>query len=162
MSFAQEKPETIELISGKLVEKQWIEIGNVKTITVSLFKQTNLETKEVNRTVALTYDSPASSVYTSGRRFSSSIDLDEIDSFYEAINYFDSNYFNKIADNSTELIYQCKKGFTVKFHALKGTSDWRVSLQFDKEFHDGTATFSYNSFKSFAELLARAKIMSQN
>jgi len=162
ISFSQEKPETIELISGRFFEKQWVEVGNIKNIDVSLFQRTNLETKEVYNTVALTYTSPSSSIYTSGKRFSSTIELDEIDSFYEALNYFESNYYNKVADNTTQLTYQCKGGFTVTFYATKGTSDWRVSLQFDKDFQDGTTTISYNSFKLFAELLARAKIMSQN
>lgn len=159
-SFTQEEPKTIELISGKLYEKQWVEVGSIKNIDIKLFKRTNLETKEVYKTVSLTYNSP-SSVYVKGRRFISIIEIDEIDSFYEAINYFDSTYYKKVANNTTHLVYQCKEGFTITFYAQKGTKDWRVSLKFDNDKLDGTTTISYNSFKLLAEQVARAKILSQ-
>jgi len=157
--FSQEK-KNINLISGALIEKQLADIGTAKNIDVKVFKQTNLETREIYKSILLSYYDPGST-YSTGRKYANTIELDEVESLFRVTEFVDSNYYNKLVPDKTEIEYKFKDDLMIIFYASGGSQEWRVCLKFNDKVVHGSAFLSYDSFKSLSELIAKAKIIAQ-
>ena len=99
--------EQISEKAGSLIEKEFINIGKVKNISIKVLKIKNLTTKVTSSCLRIEYE-----VYLLGEKVSV-LDSDEIDGLTQSMNNMIVNIFTTKKETYTEVTFKSRTGFSV-------------------------------------------------
>jgi len=143
--------EQFSLQSGTLIERQFIKIGRLKSMEVTVLKLKDLNSNLTKS--ALRFELTISG-YTSDTKIVS-LDMDEIDDLMKAIANLQSSVFPTKRDVYTEVAFKSKTGFEAGAYYDTGKEKWISYLQLDSR--DSMLFLSTDDFETLLNLVSQAK-----
>jgi len=153
--FSQEKKilSNTEIFSAKcgtLIEKQFIEIGECKSIKINVLKVKDLNDGTTFSAIRLEYESVDR--YTKTSKISI-LDKDEIDGLIKSIKNLNS-VFKTNRDTYTEITFKSRTGFECgAFYTKK----WKTYVKLEKYDSDSMVFLSTDDILNFLSLIEQAK-----
>jgi hypothetical protein len=161
MSFGQvkiEKPTTLAeqfgVTTGTLIEKQIMEIGKVKGITVQIMYIKDLiDVKELK---ALRFEYRDRSI-NMAPTYSAVLDLDEVDGLIKSMKNLTTNVFPSSRDYYTEVTYRSKTGFQAGAYFNIDRKKWIAFIKLDQYDSNSFASFNSDDLTSLLSIVEQAK-----
>lgn len=153
--LAQDKKENVsnaELFSsqaGILIEKEFIDIGNVGKTEVQILKITDMISGKSIRSLRIKQE-----VYSSDTKIAH-LDSDEIDGLIKSMNVIKESVFGIIAENYTEITFRSRSGFEAGCFWSK--NDWKTYMQIEEYDRKSMVWLKRDDFNDFLGLLELAK-----
>lgn len=141
--------ETFSEQSGSFSKKEFIELGKVSGVTISIIRITDIITQKAISGVRF-------SGYTGGAYSNTEktdfIDKDEVSNFLKAVSYINEKVFdNPLPTNSEEYNYYARSDFSGG--AFSSAKEWKGYLSLDR-YSGSTFLFKKDDFKKLALMLA--------
>jgi len=156
-AFSQEKiekqttqAEQFSATSGTLIEKQFIDIGKFKGVTVQVikFKDLNDETSKS----ALRFEYEYKSSYSSDTKIAT-LDLDEIDGLIKSINNLKTAVFSSIREVYTEVTFTSRTGFKAGAYYDVDKAKWVTFIKLEKFDNDSQLFLTTEDFATMLNLV---------
>ena len=141
--------------AGTLIERQFLEIGKVKSVEVKVLKYKDLN-NGVSKT-ALRFEYPYKSSISSDTKISS-LDADEIDGLIKSIKNLQSSVFTSTRDIYTEVTFKSRTGFEAGAFYSPDKSKWTAYLQIEKYDRNSLVFLAPEDFTTLLNLIEQAKI----
>jgi len=139
--------------AGTLIEKEFIDIGNVGKTKIQILKITDMISGKSIRSLRIEHKIKAG--YSTETKIAS-LDSDEIEGLIKSINIIKENIFGSIANNYTEITFQSRSGFKAGcFWNIK--NEWTIYLQIKKNDRESMVFLKKEKFNDFLNLLELAK-----
>jgi hypothetical protein len=158
-SFAQTKEkelsnaERFSAKAGALIQKEFLEIGSVKDVKISVLYFTDLVTN--NKQSALKFEYESVGKYSTSTK-SAILDTDEVDGLIKSIKIIQDKIFPTTASNYTEVSFKSRGGFEAGCFWSKAT--WSTYLKLEKYDKDSYVFLSKKDFPVLLGLIEQAKI----
>jgi hypothetical protein len=147
--------DEFSLQTGKLLEREFIDVGKFKNIEVRVLNLKDLSTGQ--GTSALRIETTISrGTYSSSRKLSS-LDIDEVEDLLKAIANLQENVFNSTRENYTEVIFRSRGGFEAGAFFDTSKKKWTAYIQIDRYDKDSTIFLSQEDFSAIHNLVRLAK-----
>ncbi len=146
--------EEFSATSGTLIEKQFIDIGKVKGISVQILKLKDLNSGVSKSALRFEYDYKSS--YTSDTKIAT-LDLDEIDGLLKSLNNLKTKVFNSTRDVYTEITFRSRTGFEAGAYYDVDKSKWVAYVKLEKFDSKSQVFFSTDDLNSMQVLVEQAK-----
>lgn len=140
--------------SGTLIEKQFIDIGKVKGISVKVLILTDLIKGTSLSCLRFEYDYKAS--YGSETKIGT-LDSDEIDGLVKSIKILQNNVFPTTRDIYTEIGYQSRTGFEAGAYYSLDRGKWTTYVQIKKYDRNSMVFLTTDDFAVLLALIEKAK-----
>ncbi len=158
IAFGQEKKENVsnaELFSsqaGTLIEKEFIDLGNIGKTEIQILKITDMISGKSVRSLRITQKVKGS--YSSDTKIAH-LDSDEIDGLIKSMNVIKKSVFGTSAKNYTEITFRSRGGFETGCFWSK--NDWSTYLQIEKYDRKSMVWLNRDDFDEFLDLMELAK-----
>ncbi|HEY3403902.1 MAG TPA: hypothetical protein VGK59_10975 [Ohtaekwangia sp.] len=142
--------------SGTLIERQFIDIGVVKSIEVKVLKLKDLNDNSSFSALRFEYEYKGGSTYSNDTKVAS-LDSDEIDGLIKSIKNLQTNVFPSTRTVYTEVTYRSRAGFEAGtfFDVSKGK--WSTYLQLEKYDNKSMVFLTAEDFSPLLALIEQAK-----
>lgn len=139
--------ETFSEQSGSFSKKEYIELGKVNGVTVSIIKITDIiNQKSVS---GIRFSGNTGGTYSSEK--TAFIDKDEVTNFLKAVSYINEKVFDSpLPTNSEEYNYYARSDFSGG--AFNSNKEWKGYLSLDR-YSDSTFFFKKDDFKKLVNIL---------
>ena len=148
----QSNIEKFSAKSGTLIEKQFVDIGNIREVKVQLLTITDMIVGSKASGVRMEY--VASSRYTSDTKVTF-LDSDEVDGLIKSINILKSRVLNSTRDNYTEIVFRSRSGFEEGGYFSEGK--WTTFVKLERFDKDSYVFMKPDDFDTLLALLQQAK-----
>lgn len=140
--------------SGILIEKEFIDIGRVRTLEVKVLKIKDLNSG--SKISSLRFELTTSGAYTNDTHISS-LDADEVDGLIKSITNIQNNVITTLPSNYTECIYRSKTG--MEFGAFFSKSDvkWTLFVKVDKYSNKSIFIMKNDEITTLLNLVSKSK-----
>jgi hypothetical protein len=157
--YAQDKKmsqaDEFSLQTGKLLEREFIDIGKFKNIEVKVLHLKDLSTNQ--GTSALRLEATVTrGTYSSSQKVSS-LDMDEVEDLLKAMANLQQNVFNTARENYTEVIFRSRGGFEAGAYFDTSRKKWTAYMQIDRYDKDSSIFLSQEDFSVIQNLVKQAK-----
>lgn len=139
--------------SGVLIQKEFVEIGSVKSVKIIVVYYTDLITNAKQSAIKFEYE--AVGKYTIDTK-SAVLDADEVDGLIKAIKIIQEKIFPSTATNYTEVSFKSRGGFDAGCYWSKGA--WSTYLKLEKYDKNSYVFLGQDDFPLLLGLLEQAKI----
>ena len=112
---------------GSLIQKEFIQIGSLKGIKLSIMYITDLKTNE--KLNALRFEYEYSGSYSTTTKIAV-LDVDEVSALQTSIKFITDKIFPTAAQNYTEVAFKSRGGFEAGCYSKEDS--WKTYLQLDK------------------------------
>lgn len=130
--FGQEKvvskADQFSSKSGTLFQKEYINIGKIRTLEIQVLKVTDLISGA--KVSGLLFQFNSYDNYN--HQYIAKLDLDEIDGLIKSIKTIQSTVFPSVKANYTEFIFRSRTGFEFGTYYDQSELKWKVYVQLDK------------------------------
>ena len=160
ISFGQTKEkeltqaEQFSSQAGTLIERQFIDIGNVKAVGVKVLKYKDLNTGTGKS--ALRFEFEYRNTYSTDTKIAS-LDADEIDGLIKSIKNLQSNVFPTTREIYTEVTFKSRTGFEAGAFYSPNKSKWSTYIQIEKFDRNSMVFLSIDDFATLLNLIEFAK-----
>lgn len=139
--------ETFSEQSGSFSKKEYIELGEVNGVTVSIIRITDIiDQKSVS---GIRFSGNPGGSYSSEK--TAFIDKDEVTNFLKAVSYINEKVFDSpLPANSEEYNYYARSDFSGG--AFSSNKEWKGYLSLDR-YSDSTFFFKKDDFKKLVNIL---------
>ena len=145
--------ELFSVKSGTLIEKQFIDIGKVKSVEVKVLKIKDLnDDKTIS---ALRFEYEAVGKYSSDTKIAM-LDIDEIEGLVISIKNIQSKVFPSTPETYTEVTYRSRSGFEAG--AFYSDSKWKTYLKLEKYDSDSFVFLTQEDLTTLLGLIEQAKL----
>jgi retron-type reverse transcriptase len=148
----QSNIEKFSAKSGTLIEKQFVDVGNLKGVKVQLFIITDMLSN--SKASGLRMEYVATGRYSSDSKIAV-LDQDELDGLIKSINILKTKVFNTTRDSYTEIIFRSRSGFEAGGYYSDGK--WKTFMKLERFDKDSYIFLQPEDFDALAELLQQAK-----
>ncbi|HKP36410.1 MAG TPA: hypothetical protein VJT71_06095 [Pyrinomonadaceae bacterium] len=148
----QSNIEKFSAKSGTLIQKQFVELGKIKTVTVELLVITDLVTNARVAGVRMEYEAYSSIGSDTKIAF---LDADEVDGLIKSISLLKSKVLNTTPDNYTEVVFGSRGGFEAGAYFANGK--WSTFLKLERYDSRSSVSMKPEDFDHLLELLQQAK-----
>lgn len=139
-------------VSGTLIKKEIIEIGDVKKCKIQVAKYTDLIASQ--NTSAIRFEYEYKSTYTSDTKIAL-LDADEIEGLLKSIKLIQDKIFPTVSDNYTEVNFKSRSGFSAGcFSEKKG---WATFIKLEKFDSNSYVFMDKEELDKLANILEEAK-----
>jgi hypothetical protein len=160
VGFSQAQPATREQSniekfsskSGTLIQKQFIPLGKLRTVSVELLVITDLVTNAKVAGVRMEYEAYSSLGSDTKIAF---LDADEVDGLVKSINLLKSKVLNTTPDSYTEVVFGSRGGFEAGAYFANGK--WTTFLKLEKYDSHSSVSMKPEDFDQLLDLLQQAK-----
>lgn len=158
MVFSQDKKEAMsnaELFSsqaGTLIEKEFIDVGNIGKIEIQILKITDMISGQSIRSLRI--EKKVRETYSTDTKIAH-LDSDEIDGLIKSIKIIKESVFGTTAKNYTEITFKSRSGFEAGCFWSK--NDWSTYLKIEKYDRESMVWLNRDDFDQLLELLELAK-----
>lgn len=140
--------------AGTLIEKQFIDIGQVKGVQVKVLKLKDLNDGTTKTALRLEYEYKSS--YSTDTKIAS-LDSDEIEGLIKSIKNLQTNVFTSTRDTYTEVTFKSRTGFEAGAYYDTGKSKWTAYMQLSKYDSKSSVFLNTDDFSTFLTLIEQAK-----
>ncbi len=157
-SFAQTKEQDISNAekfsakSGSLIQKEFIEVGILKSAKIQIVNFTDLISNIKQSALKLEYENVGK--YSTSTKIAM-LDIDEVDGLIKSIKILQDKVFNSKATSYTEVTFKSRGGFEAGCYWSK--ENWSTYLKLDKYDKDSYVFLAKEDFSTFLGLLELAK-----
>lgn len=148
----QSNIEKFSAKSGALIERQFIDVGNLKGVKVQLLVITDMLSN--TKVTGLRLEYAVSSRYSSDTK-ATFLDQDELDGLIKSINILKTKVFNTTRDSYPEIIFRSRSGFEAGGYFNDGK--WKTFMKLERFDKDSYVFLQPEDFDVLAELLQQAK-----
>jgi hypothetical protein len=152
-SREQSNLEKFSARSGTLIQKQFIRLGKLKTVTVELLVITDLVANTKIAGVRMEYEASSSLGNDTKTAF---LDADEVDGLVKSVNLLKSNVLITTPDNYTEVIFGSRGGFEAGAYFSSGK--WTTFLKLERYDSRSSVYMKPEDFDQLLELLKQANL----
>lgn len=159
--FSQEKvekqttqAEQFSATAGTLIEKQFIDIGKVKGVTVQVIKFKDLNNGTSKSALRFEYEYKSS--YSSDTKIAT-LDLDEIDGLIKSITNLKSSVFSSTRDVYTEVTFTSRTGFKAGAYYDVDKAKWVTFVKLEKFDSNSQVFLTTEDFATLQNLVEQAK-----
>ena len=138
--------------SGTLIEKEFIDVGNVGKTEIQVLKITDMISGESLRSLRITKEIRDN--YSTNTKIAH-LDSDEIDGLIKSMYVIKESVFGTQAPNYTEITFRSRSGFEAGCFWSK--NDWSTYLQIKKYDRKSMVWLKPDEFNQFLEVLELAK-----
>jgi hypothetical protein len=160
-AFSQEKvekqttqAEQFSATAGTLIEKQFIDIGKVKGITVQVMKFKDLNNGTSQSALRFEYEYKSS--YSSDTKVSV-LDLDEIDGLIKSITNLNTTVFSSTRNVYTEVTFISRTGFKAGAYYDVDKAKWVTFVKLEKFDSNSQVFLTTEDFATLLTLVEQAK-----
>ena len=160
-AFSQEKvekqttqAEQFSATAGTLIEKQFVDIGKVKGVTVQVMKFKDLNNGTSKSALRFEYEYKSS--YTSDTKIAT-LDLDEIDGLIKSIKNLTTTVFSSTRDVYTEVTFTSRTGFKAGAYYDVDEAKWVTFVKLEKFDSNSQVFLTTEDFASLLTLVEQAK-----
>jgi hypothetical protein len=160
-AYSQEKvekqttqAEQFSATAGTLIEKQFIDIGKVKGVTVQVMKFKDLNNGTSKS--ALRFEYVYRSSYSSDNKIST-LDLDEIDGLIKSITNLKTSVFSSTRDVYTEVTFTSRTGFKAGAYYDVDKAKWVTFVKLEKFDSNSQVFLTTEDFATLLTLVEQAK-----
>lgn len=146
--------EVFSAKSGTLIEKQFLDIGKLKTVEVKILKLKDLNDGTAKSALRLEYE--YSGRYSSDTKVAL-LDSDELDGLIKSIKNLQTNVFPSKRDVYTEIIYRSRTGFEAGAFYSTDKAEWVTYMQLEKYDKDSMVFLTVEDFATLLSLVEQAK-----
>jgi len=139
--------------SGTLIEKQFIDIGNVKSIDVQVLKLIDLVSGKKMSALRLEYKYKGT--YSSDTKVAS-LDTDELDGLIKSLNTIQTTIIPSTRETYTEVTFTSRTGFKAGAFYSVDSNKWRAFLQLEKYDSDSNVFISTEDLTALLVLIKQA------
>jgi hypothetical protein len=140
--------------AGTLIEKQFIDIGQVKGVQVKVLKLKDLNDGTTKTALRLEYEYKSS--YSTDTKIAS-LDSDEIEGLIKSIKNLQTNVFTSTRDTYTEVTFKSRTGFEAGAYYDTAKSKWTAYMQLSKYDSKSSVFLNTDDFSTFLTLIEQAK-----
>jgi hypothetical protein len=157
-SFGQTKDqelsnaEKFSAKAGSLIQKEFLDIGTVKSSKIKIVKYTDLITATKQSALQFEYESVGK--YTSDTK-AAVLDADEIDGLIKSIKIIQEKIFPSTATNYTEVSFKSRGGFEAGCYWSKG--NWSTYIKLEKYDKDSYVFLNKDDFPTLLAVIEQAK-----
>jgi len=140
--------------AGTLIERQFIDIGKIKSIEIKVLKY-----KDLNANVsksALRFEFEYKSTYTNDTKIAS-LDVDEIDGLIKSIKNLQTNVFTTTREIYTEVTFKSRTGFEAGAYFSPDKVKWTTYIQLEKNDRNSMIFLSTEDFTVLLNIIELAK-----
>jgi hypothetical protein len=148
----QSNLEKFSAKSGTLIEKQFVDLGHVKSVKVQLLIITDMIVN--SKIVGVRMEYVASSRYSTDTK-ATFLDPDEIDGLIKSIGILKSRVLNSARDNYTEVVFRSRGGFEAGSYFSDG--EWKTFVKLERFDKDSYVFMKPEDFDVLLSLLQQAK-----
>lgn len=148
------KADQFSAKSGTLIEKQFVEIGKMKSVTVKVLKLKDLNDTATKTALRLEYE------YRNGYAIdtkTASLDSDELDGLIKSIKNLQANIFTSTRDTYTEVTFKSRTGFEAGAFYDTAKSKWVAYIQLSSDDNKSSVFLNPEDFTTFLALIEQAK-----
>ena len=160
-AYSQEKKEKtttqaeqFSAQAGTLIEKQIVDIGTVKGISVQVMKLKDINSGTSK--TALRFEFEYKDSYTSRTKIAT-LDLDEIEGLLKSMNNLITNVFTSTRDVYTEVTFRSRTGFEAGTYYDIDKKKWTAYVQLEKYDNDSEVFLTTDDFAIMLKLVEQAK-----
>jgi hypothetical protein len=160
-AYSQEKvekqttqAEQFSATAGTLIEKQFIDIGKVKGITVQVMKFKDLNNGTSQSALRFEYEYKSS--YSSDTKVSV-LDLDEIDGLIKSITNLNTTVFSSTRNVYTEVTFISRTGFKAGAYYDVDRAKWVTFVKLEKFDSNSQVFLTTEDFATLLTLVEQAK-----
>ncbi len=146
--------EQFSATAGTLIEKQFVDIGKVKGISVQVMKLKDLNSGTAKSALRFEYEYKSS--YTSDTKIGT-LDLDEIDGLIKSMNNLKTNVFSSTRDIYTEVTFKSRTGFEAGAYYDVDKKKWSAYVQIEKYDKNSIVFLTTDDFNALLALVEQAK-----
>jgi len=146
--------EQFSATAGTLIEKQFVDIGKVKGISVQVMKLKDLNSGTSKTALRFEYEYKSS--YTSDTKIAT-LDLDEIDGLIKSMNNLKTIVFPSTRDVYTEVTFKSRTGFEAGAYYDVDKAKWVAYAKLEKYDSNSQVFFNTEDFASMLTLVEQAK-----
>lgn len=161
LAYSQEKKEVQTTLAeqfssqaGILIEKQFIDIGKVKGISVQVMKVKDLN--DGSSKSALRFEYEYKSSYSTDTKIAT-LDLDEIDGLLKSMNSLITNVFPSTREVYTEVTFISRTGFKAGAYYDNERKRWTPYFKLEKFDSNSSVYVSNEDFSNLLKLIEEAK-----
>jgi hypothetical protein len=166
MAFAQTTPvkteteksssraEIFSERSGTLLQKQYINIGDMKSATIQVALFTDLISNQKTSAVRFEKEYKATYSSTSDTKIAL-LDQDEIDGLIKSLHIMQDKVYKTAPTDYTEVNFRSRSGFAAGCYFSKGK--WSAYMKLEKFDSNSYVWFDMDETQSFIDLLTQAK-----
>lgn len=148
----ESKAEKFSGKSGTLMQKEFLDMGNIKKCEIKVIHYTDLIS--IEKTSALQFEYEYTSGYSSDTK-SAVLDIDEIDGLIKSIKLIQEKIFPKTPGDYTEVSFRSRGGFEAGCFWSKG--EWKTYLKLEKYDGNSYVWLSKEDFPNLLVTLEKAK-----
>jgi hypothetical protein len=146
--------EQFSATAGTLIEKQFVDIGKVKGISVQVMKLKDLNSGTSKTALRFEYEYKSS--YTSDTKIAT-LDLDEIDGLIKSMNNLKTTVFTSTRDVYTEVTFRSRTGFEAGAYYNVDKAKWVAYIKLEKFDSNSQVFFNTEDFASILTFVEQAK-----
>lgn len=146
--------EQFSATAGTLIEKQFVDIGKVKGVSVQIMKIKDLNTGVSKTALRFEYDYKSS--YTSDTKVAT-LDLDEIDGLLKSMTNLKTTVFSSTRDVYTEVTFRSRTGFEAGAYYDVDKAKWVAYVKLEKFDGNSEVFLNTDDFTSMLSLVEQAK-----
>ena len=146
--------EQFSATAGTLIEKQFIDIGKVKGISIQVMKLKDLNSGTSKTALRFEYEYKSS--YTSDTKIAT-LDLDEIDGLLKSMNNLKANVFSSTRDVYTEVAFKSRTGFEAGAYYEVDKKKWVAYVKLERFDSNSEVFLKTDDFTEILTLVEQAK-----
>jgi hypothetical protein len=146
--------EQFSATAGTLIEKQFVDIGKVKGISVQVMKLKDLNSGTTKSALRFEYDYKSS--YSSDTKVAT-LDLDEIDGLLKSMNNLKTNVFPSTRDVYTEVTFRSRTGFEAGSYYDVDKKKWVAYCKLEKFDNNSEVFLNTDDFSAMLVFVEQAK-----
>lgn len=146
--------EQFSATAGTLIEKQFVDIGKVKGVSVQVMKIKDLNSGTSKTGLRFEYDYKSS--YTSDTKVAT-LDLDEIDGLIKSMTNLKTTVFSSTRDVYTEVTFRSRTGFEAGAYYDVDKTKWVAYVKLEKFDSNSEVFLNTDDFTSMLSFVEQAK-----
>ena len=151
---SQSKAETFSEKSGSLIQKQFIDVGKLKSCTIQVAIFTDLITNQ--RTSAVRFEKEYRATYSSSSDDKIALlDGDELDALIKSLTLLKDKIYSTTPTDYTEINFKSRSGFAAGCFYSKGK--WSPYMKLEKFDGNSYVFLELNDTQPLIDLLIKAK-----
>jgi len=161
LTFAQNKQKEVTQAeqfssqAGVLMERQFYEIGKIKSLEVKVLKFKDLNSNLTKSSLRFEYAYKSS--YSSDTKIAA-LDFDEIDGLIKSIKNLQTNVFTSTKDVYTEVTFASRSGFEAGAYYSPEKNKWTAYVQVEKNDRNSMIFLVPEDFGTLLSLIEQAKV----